>query len=485
MDLSLQALVERTDTFLSLREAQRGSLERTAGERTALLERFPELASQEIFALASGESGARPLVQFLGRFAEEWDARQLTARIASHLQEARIPVATHTFAYAEAKGRVQWEAERLLREGLEQGLDRLYWELRDLYTERCQKAVETSQRLGFGSYAEFQAHCGLRPATSDPKPPSEATQTAEVEQFLKQTADSFRDLLNYALKKIGVERSTARYHDAIAAVAAPWLNSQLRREEALPGWSSWLDSSGLGFRAEGRIAPELDLEQMEGRSPRAVALSVPDKIQLLAPPVAGLAGYAALLDATGRAQHWAHLNPKWPLLERRLLAPTALETSAQLFGALLTDSRWLRRTLGLAPHVANDVAKLAVLHALWKARRDCALWGYQPSVFSEGPAAARAERYVEAMREALGVEIPQGCFLRDAEERHETPARLSGAAAAASLRRTLQTRFDEDYWRNPAAGEWLRDHWSQSSPRDGEPPSLTEAGAAWVKILNA
>lgn len=479
MDRSLQALIARADRFASERARRKAKLatsEADAGSQ-GLLDEFPELAREESFAMArAGGAAALPLYRFLARFAEVWDARTISQELELRLRASVVPVAEKRFTFQEAVSRVTSELEGLLRGGLENGLAERFWELRDLFAERCRTAVRTAQRLGFPSYEAFQTECGLRPSPPD---------AAQVARFLRRTEDGFRDLLSYALKKVGAEPTTAKLHDALLAVTAPRLTPHFRREEALPTWSRWLDGWGFELRAQGRIEPELDLASLEGTAPRALAVEVPGSIKLLAPPTLGVSGYAALLEATGRAQHWAQIDPELPLERRRLIAPEALEASAQLFGGFLHDGGWLKWSLGLPPHLIADATKFAALKGLFRARRDCAVWSYQSEVFALGPEDGRAESYRAAMREALGVDVPRGFFLRDAEARHEVAARLTGIAEATALRRRLRMRFDEDFWRNPAAATWLRGQWNQNDATLEPAPSLVDAGDDWIRILNA
>jgi hypothetical protein len=475
MDMSLQAMIERADGFLQKREGLRAAMSQDPACRIALLDEYRDLAGEEGFArVRAAGTPMLPLLRFLATFAQEWDLRELSLELSSRLRAARIAVAGQTFSFAEARRQLSQEPERLLREGLERGLDRLSWDLRGLSAERYRRAVETAHRLGFERYSEFEQATEIT---------SSALQDQDVTLFLRRTHDAYRDLMDYALKKVGAEWKSAQLHDARWAVCATWLDSSFRREDILPVWSGWLDAWGLGFRADGCIEPEFNLAKLEGTAPKVAALQVPQRIKLLAPPLHGLSGYGALLERTGRAQHLAHLDAKRPLLERRMVDPSALAASGRLFEALLSDQGWLRRAAGIPAHAAKDAAKMAALRSLFYARRDCALWRYQSEVWTHGPEDKRVESYQSQMRGALGCEVPPGNFLRDAEERQETAARLVGAASAAHASDVLKTRFDQDYWRNPAAGVWLHQQWNLTQSIEGI--ALTRAGDQWVDVLNA
>jgi hypothetical protein len=70
---------------------------------------------------------------------------------------------------------------------------------------------------------------------------------------------------------------------------------------------------------------------------------------------------------------------------------------------------------------------------------------------------------------------------------------LRARALEASLHRTLQHRFNEDYWRNPATAAWLRERFSRGG-RDGAeklaeelggPLQLGDAAERVVKVMGA
>ena len=87
-----------------------------------------------------------------------------------------------------------------------------------------------------------------------------------------------------------------------------------------------------------------------------------------------------------------------------------------------------------------------------------------------------------------------GFFLFDVDPQLYSARYLRGWALEARLQRTLRERFNEDFWRNPATGAWLRTLFARGGAVEaealahelsGQPLSLPEAGARLVAVLNA
>jgi hypothetical protein len=167
---------------------------------------------------------------------------------------------------------------------------------------------------------------------------------------------------------------------------------------------------------------------------------------------------------------------------------------AALFDRLPTDAGWLKRYLRLPTSPATDGARMAAFAALAVLRRHCAKLAYERSLSLRGASEERAEEYAQGQRRALSVEPHAGFFLFDADPQLYSARYLRGWALEARLARHLTGRFNEDYWRNPATGAWLRTLFARGGGLEaetlaqelgGQPLSLPEAGARLVAVLNA
>ncbi len=71
------------------------------------------------------------------------------------------------------------------------------------------------------------------------------------------------------------------------------------------------------------------------------------------------------------------------------------------------------------------------------------------------------ELYAGLLGEAAGVEWPAVSYLADVDEGFYVANYLRAWAFETSLRRILRERFGQEWFTNPAAGDLLREIWSQ------------------------
>ncbi|MBF5043688.1 MULTISPECIES: peptidase M3 [Myxococcaceae] len=506
MDRPLHSLHARLDDFLTelatLHYRHGAGLSPTL-PLADLYRSFPELSSQEAFA-ELGEGIARAsargegvtvrrlslLRERVAAEVEEALGARAAERVAAHEAQSQLAVDDRALSLSEALSQLPREPHRGRRGLLERAAGSFLWEARGLYGDRREAALRAAERLGFPDYLALQeAVTGI----------ALAPLLEQAEATLKATEDAYRDLLGYVLKKVDpllrpLPAGGAHRHDLQYALRAPWMAEHFRREDLGPALRHFL--MDMGFDTPQQRYIRLDDEAREGKSPRpfVVALQVPRDVRLVVQPHGGLDALGALLHEYGHAQHLAHVDDGLPVELRRLSDPSVTEGVAALFDRLPADAGWLKRYLRLPTSPATDGARLAAFGALAVLRRHCAKLAYERSLSLRGPSEERAEEYAEGQRRALAVEPHAGFFLFDVDPQLYGARYLRGWALEARLQRHLTQRFNEDFWRNPAAGAWLRTLFARGGALDAEalaqelsaePLSLPEAGARLVAVLNA
>lgn len=468
----------------------------------ALLEDSPEIASAEAFAAATeaiakaqakGDLLAvrrlRLLRDFIATQVEEALAAPDAEALAQLEARSQLPVDDRVLSLAEALGQLPHEPDRGRRGLLESAAGGFLWDHQGRYGARREASFRVAERLGAPSYTALREDVSGIPLA----PLAEAAW-----QTLRRTEDAYRDVLGYALKKVEptlrpLPSGGARRHDLLAALQVPWMDGFFRQEDALPAVVRWLGEWGLHPSAEGRL--RLDDEERPGKAARpfVAAVHVPGGVRLGVRRRAGLASLGELLHAYGQALHAAHVGEQLPLELRRLGDASVTEGLATLLGRLSGDAEWLKRYLGLPSVPARDAARLEAFQALALLRHHCAQLTYELSLYESGPSAERAEQYVETQRQALFVEAHRGFFLRDVEPQLAVTRALRGLALEARLTPLLAERFNEDWWRNPAAGRWLQGLFARGGTDDAEALAtelsakgltLPEAGDRLVARLN-
>lgn len=505
MDRPLPSLRASLDDFLaelaSLQYRHAAGLAQELPLR-ALYEDSPEIASPEAFAAvteaipkaqAKGDSlGVRRLKllrDFIATQIEEALAAPDAEAVAQLEARARLSVDEETLSLGEALGQLPREPERGRRALLESATGNFLWDNRGRYGARREASFRVTETLRAPSYT------ALREDVSG----IELAKLAEAAaQTLRATEDAYRDVLAYVLKKVEptlrpLPSGHARRHDLQAATQVPWMSGFFRREDGLPAVVRWLGEWGFHPSAEGRI--RLDDEERPGKVSRPItaAVRVPGEIRLVFQRRAGMDALGSLLHEYGHALHQAHVSEQLPLELRRLGDASVTEAFATLLERLLTDEEWLKRYLRLPSATARDASRMAAFQGLTVLRRHCAKLSYELSLYAHGPSAERAEEYADGQRRALLVEPHPGFFLFDVDPQLYVTRYLRGWALEARLLSRLSERFNEDWWRNPPAGHWLKGLFARGGTDDAETLAqeisakglaLPEAGDRLVALLN-
>ncbi|MGQ0504138.1 MAG: peptidase M3 [Myxococcaceae bacterium] len=504
MASSLSALRDRLDSYL----AERGNLEYRwkAGLSTelplqALHATAPQLARPETF-LEVREAVERKgtddreralltlLLEFLASQVEEGLAAEAIAGQA-HFEATAFIQSDHSeyegLPLRDARASLPRVESRERRAVLERGIAQTLAERSSLWERRLEAAEGAARTLGFGGYSALRER-----VTGQSLPPL----LEAAESFLRQTGDAYRDLLGYAFKKIDplLKPSRARHHDLEHALTLPWMRSHFTSGDRVPSIQRWLSDAGFSPNAEGRI--QLDLEERPGKQSTAFAarIHIPSEVRLVLRPGADLEAYTSALHEYGRAQHSAHVSRAAPLEERWLGDGAVPFAAGLLFDQLLTEETWHRRYLRAPSTTAKEAARMAAFGSLVRVRAACADLPLLLTLHERGATAAAAEEFAERQSAALGVEVPKGYFLSRFAPRFAAAEALRAWTLQTVLHQVLQRRFNEDYWRNPAAGSWLKALFSRGQ-RDraeticaelGVPkPELAAVGTRLVRVMGA
>lgn len=503
MELSVHGLRDRLDSFLY----ELGSMQYRYGAGLTrdfpiarLYASFPEVTRAETF-LAIREARNQPstdanekrrlgaLLEFLAGQVEDALAAEAMEEIARVEATGSVTVKSENVAFRDALAQLSKESDRERRQSLETELSKFLSDKRRPYILRREAALRTAEELKAPSYLALRDELSGFNARA---------LAAQAQQVLAQTEDAYRDVLGYALRKLDgqlrpLPLGNARRHDIVRAALAPWLFPHFRREDLFHAVTRCLSDMGFHPNAEGRIS--LDAEDRPQKTARAFVadLRVPDDIRLVVRPLGGIDDYYSLLHEYGHALHLAHASHRAPIEDRRLGDSSVLQAHAALFDHFLLDEGWLRRYLRLPTSVARDAARIAAFNNLVLLRRYCAKLCYELSLYERGPSDAMADEYESRLTHALFVGVPRGLFLYDVDPQLFAARYLRAWALEARMHTLLQSRFNEDFWRNPAAGTWLKNLSSQGQRENaeelaktlsGEPLELAQAGARLIRIMN-
>lgn len=491
MELSVNAILETIDDFL-----------KASGTRTyrALVGLEPFPSSVELCALLGDVTHAEP-VSFVRELtaSSRIDATKKgrVERLLATLLElsARTRLAPHDDAIAallggktiSSNGRT-WTLKEALRDGWTvtspEGRAQLAKERATvlsneqvLFARRIDALAEAAVALGLGS-ARALVEAMERRQFSKAEPQAEA--------LLQSSEDPARDLTAFALKRLDsqLKVTTARSIDLERALAAPWLFEVLRKEDLSHAVTRTLGELGFDPNAFGRIL--IDAEPTPGRTPGAhlLRVEVPDQLRLVFSAAPGFEGYTGWLGAWGEAQLLAATPRTLPFIDRSIGDGALSLAVRRLFESLLLDEAWLKRAVRVTSAQARELARLFAWRQLMELREEAARVAVSRELLERGAVKAMVETASAAMVRARFVQPEPGRALFELPPLSPRLASLDAWALEAHLVHVMRERFNEDWWRNPAAGRFLTDLAARGTTDDATTVAAS-LGRATLELTDA
>lgn len=307
--------------------------------------------------------------------------------------------------------------------------------------------------------------------------------------FLRDTADLYRDFLGWFVgRRLGLPIGELESHDLSHLFFFPEHRSLFPGPDLVRLASATTGGMGIPLDAEGRI--QLDLEARPGKSSRAFCarLEIPSRIMLVIYPRGGQDDYEAFFHELGHALHFAHVDAALPFELRCLDDSAVTEAWAFTLESLASHPPWIATLLREKP--GKDFFRALKLAKLFLVRRYAAKIAYEIDLWRARDLQGLPDRYVSLLREATGAGYPPEGFLADVDPGLYVARYLRGWMLSSQILETLRDRFDEEWFRRPQAGTWLRDQWRVGairahhvSARIGRP--ALDAGALTREFLEA
>ncbi len=281
----------------------------------------------------------------------------------------------------------------------------------------------------------------------------------QCEAFLRDTADMSRELLGYALKReLGIEPEEAQRSDGLALARGVEFDGAFAPSDLEPAIRRQVSEMGLDPAAGGHIV--YDTAEREGKRSRAFCapVRIPEEVYLVLRPHGGATDWQTLLHEAGHALHFANMSAALPFEHRWLGDNSVTEGYAMLFDHRMQDAGWLRRYSGLRGADLSRFLRRAGSGELRFIRRYCAKLLYELDLHGGAiPPSQLPASYAERLSEATGFRYSPDDAYTDVDPRFYVGRYLQAWQLQAVLATELTERFNEDWWRNPNAGPWLRD----------------------------
>ena len=338
-------------------------------------------------------------------------------------------------------------------------LDVLDSELNPLHRSALERAHELSRELGWNSYRDMYG---------DLKQIDLAALERQTSAFLEATTDAYAPTLEPHLRsQVGLGLDELRRSDLPYFFRARGFDGLFPSERLIESLDRTLAGMGIALDAQRNV--RLDTEQRPLKSPRAFCapVHVPQEVYLVIPRHGGRDDYAALFHEAGHTEHYAHVDASLPFEYRHLGDNSVTEGFAFLLEHLTEDPAWLGATLDVTD--AADYAGYVRASKLLFLRRYAAKLTYELQLHGgEQPLSDMPGTYAQLLGGALGVDWPARSWLSDVDPGFYAANYLRAWAFETRLRKLLRERFGTEWFAEPAAGDLLREIWSEGQRLDAD-----------------
>jgi hypothetical protein len=195
-------------------------------------------------------------------------------------------------------------------------------------------------------------------------------------------------------------------------------------------------------------------------------IDVPKRVVLFVTPTISPGSCRKLLWEIGEAVHWSRTDADLPFEYRAIGDRAVAEGHGALFAGLALNPVWVRRARSLEGEVLSEYLRLAAFLDLYELRRLAARLQFDLEVSESDRPGSLGGRWAELLHDATRVHHDPRRFLTRLGQRFGSARTLRSRLFAAALERTLVERFDEDWFRNPQAGEFLVQWFAGGLTRD-------------------
>lgn len=389
----------------------------------------------------------RFLREFAGLGYLDYQGRDLEERILN--EEARATVVDPVqgrISFRLSFVKLRDQANRHYREDLAREQLAVMVRLESLFAEREDRFAEGAGCLGFPSY----------PSAIESMSPVDLEELRQAaKKFLEQTADIYRENLSWFLgKRLQLKLGQAKKHDLDFLFRSQEFDQFFHKHDLLPRVENFVSQMGFSLTGEGRI--HFDLEPRPLKTARAFCapVRVPGEIYLTVLPTGGYQFYRDFLHELGHALHYAYLDEELPVEFRRLGDASVTEAFAFVFDHIMLEPVGL--AIGFKTKAQPDMVRFFQLGQLCLLRRYFGKLIYEWELRSNVELKGKDILYQDILTEATLVTYPKESYLYDIDPHFYTARYLRAWMLEAALYYYLRDNYDQDWFRCPEAGDFLR-----------------------------
>ncbi len=441
-----------------------------------IYDRFADLTGDEALQ-AARESGSATLLEWIvdlqvSRGVAEFDERQLLWE-----QDATVTVDNREVSYLRVPIELANMPDRAMRCQLDAERARIGAAvLTGLRRDRFGREYELVEGVGLGRYVD--AKSTLSAIDLDALGSSAGL-------FLDQTADMYHDsLARFSRRRLGVPIGELTRSDTAWLFRADGFDAAFPVDGLVERATRQMQDMGLDASQNGRV--QFDTEERQWKQPRAfcVSVRVPEEVYLVLRPRGGHYDYRAFWHELGHAMHFASVDPSLPFAAKWVGDNSVTEGFAMLWDHLTMNPGWLRLYAELSTSEVEELTFELAVGELFFVRRYAAELRYELELHrgllaDPGPTCVdyltSATRFTYLPEDAL-LDVDPGFYVA----RYLRAWQLEAMLAAA-----LTDRYDEDWYRNPGAGEFVQAlmQRGQADPADRLAADVAERPLGFEQIV--
>lgn len=427
------------------------------------------------------------------RYLLAWVAEQQVLAAVAPLEDehraweaaSRVRLNGLEVPFREARRTIRNLEDRPARLALEERRSDKLEEALPLETDTIQRERQAVEELGFGGYVEARERLSGQNVRALER---------QAIRVLTLTEDAYRDQLAHQVRKrVRVEPGEASRADVEWLERMAWLDEHFRLGHTLERLRADLGELGLPVAETERVRLDLEVRSLKTSQSACIPIRVPEEVVVVMAPTGGWPDCDSLLHEMGHALHFSYTESGMPFEYRALGDGAVTEAYALLFELLSLERSWLVRTTDLAGEALEEYLLLAGFLHLHRLRRQAARLLYEVELLGAESIEGMDERYAELMTGTTGFRHDPRTFLEEVEPGFWVARQIRAWMLRAILHGVLRARYDEDWFRNPSAGPFLRELFAEGQREDASrlamelgaerlsAAALVESTRAWLR----
>ena len=447
----LKALNE--ELYRNLSGLKRGS------NLNSIYQAYPNLGQADLFFSVKDMSpedkqeGVRPAVPLLLGFLARSFIRSKTSRVTDKilateaLQE--ILVERRSMPYRAAQAEIKKEKKRARREEIDKGRKEILLKLNPLFIELLDAMRSALAEVGYSSYLTLCDDVeGLKLDQLEEK----------AKAFLNDTEYIYRDLLGWFFqKKMDLKLKDARIHDLSYLLNSFELSANFPNTDLKSLAKTLLNEMNL--ETGENVKSDLAQRKAKVSEPFCLPIEPPHNTVFSIYPIGGVEDYESFFYGLGSAICYGYTEPEDDFESRNLRESTSVEIFGQLFETLIFQPKWIKKYL--KSDTGGDFLRFLYLRRLMKIRYYSGKLIYEIALHKDEDFESKSDFYKQVLRTATLCEHSEADYLVYCRPFFYTAAYLKASLVEPVLRSYLRERFDEQWWRDKEAGDFLRRMWKE------------------------